>query len=47
MTAPTMLDMAVSAQTTTVELRIYGFGASGTTGTLRVQNTLVVNGSLY
>jgi len=29
-----------------IEVRVYGFGASATTGTLRIQNTLSVTGTL-
>jgi len=38
--------LSVNASTTMVELRVYGYSASGTTGTLRIQNTLTVTGSL-
>jgi len=38
---------ALSANATTaLEVRIYGFAASATTGTMRVQNTLSITGSL-
>jgi hypothetical protein len=29
-----------------LEIRVYGHGASGTGGTLRIQNTMIVSGSL-
>jgi hypothetical protein len=38
----------ISATTSgNLELRIYGFGATGTIGTMRVQNTLSVSGTLH
>jgi hypothetical protein len=38
--------LSVSKSAAVVELRIYGFGASGTAGTMRVQNMVTVSGSL-
>lgn len=38
--------VAVPAQGAQVELRIYGYGASATAGTLRLQTTLSITGSL-
>ncbi|HUJ62665.1 MAG TPA: hypothetical protein VLX92_29385 [Kofleriaceae bacterium] len=38
--------LSVSAATGAVEIRIYGYGASGTSGTFRVQTTFTVSGSL-
>lgn len=36
--------LSVTGATSAVELRVYGFAASGLTGTMRVQNTLTVSG---
>ena len=36
----------VSGATSMVELRVYGFAASATGGTFRIQNTLTLNGAL-
>ena len=36
----------VSGATTAIEVRVYGFSATGTGGTLRIQNTLTVSGAL-
>jgi hypothetical protein len=38
--------LSVSGETGAVEIRIYGYGASSTAGTMRMQNTLTVSGSL-
>jgi hypothetical protein len=38
--------LAVTGSTASVELRIYGYAASMTAGTMRVQNTLSVTGAL-
>jgi len=38
--------LSVDASTSMVELRVYGYSASGAAGTLRIQNTLTVSGSL-
>ena len=43
--APSTPALTVSA-TGALEVRIYGFAASATTGTMRVQNMLSVTGSL-
>jgi hypothetical protein len=45
-TAGTASTPSVSATGASVEIRIYGFAASGTGGTMRVQNTLTVTGSI-
>jgi hypothetical protein len=38
--------VTVSASSGPLEIRIYGYGAMGATGTMRVQNTLTVTGTL-
>jgi hypothetical protein len=44
--AASMAAVAVPAQGAQVELRIYGYDASATAGTLRLQTTLAITGSL-
>ena len=44
--APSMPALTASA-TSALEIRIYGFAASATTGTMRVQNMLSVTGALH
>ena len=45
-TAPTT--STISASTSgNLEIRIYGFGATGSIGTMRIQNTLSVSGTLH
>src|SRR6267142_4684 len=39
--------LAVSGATGMVEIRVSGFAATGTAGTMRVQNTLSISGSLH
>jgi hypothetical protein len=29
-----------------IEIRVYGYGASGSSGTFRIENTLTVSGSI-
>jgi hypothetical protein len=43
---PSTPSLAISAAPGAVEIRIYGFGASSTAGTLRVQTTLAITGAL-
>jgi len=38
--------LQVSGATTAIELRVYGFAAGGTAGTMRIQNTLTLSGAL-
>jgi hypothetical protein len=38
--------LAISGETGAVEVRVYGFGAAATGGTLRIQTTLTVSGAL-
>jgi hypothetical protein len=45
--APGSPSLVVAGQTTQLEIRIYGYSASSASGTLRVQNTLTVSGSLH
>ena len=45
-TAPSTPTVSVSGASGSVEIRIYGFSATGGTGTMRVQNTLRVTGAL-
>jgi hypothetical protein len=40
------VSLSVSGATKAVEVRIYGYGASGTGGTLRIESTLTASGSL-
>ncbi len=42
----TTVSLSVTGATKPVEVRVYGFTASGTAGTWRVQNTLTATGSL-
>lgn len=42
----TSVSLSVSGATTAVEIRIYGYDASGTAGTMRIENTMTVSGSL-
>ena len=44
--APSSPALAVTDAAGAVEIRIYGYGASSTGGTFRIQNTLTVTGSL-
>jgi hypothetical protein len=46
-TAPSTPSLTVTNQTDTVALRIYGWTATGTAGTMRLQNTLTLSGSLH
>ena len=39
--------LAVTGATGAVEIRIYGYGATGTSGTMRVENTFTVTGSIH
>jgi hypothetical protein len=41
-----VVSLSVTGATTAVEVRIYGYSASGTEGTLRIENTLTVSGAL-
>lgn len=43
---PSTPTLSVTGATAPVEVRIYGYGAVSTAGTLRLQNTLTVTGSL-
>ena len=45
--APSTPALSVSGATGAVELRIYGYAAVATSGTLRLQNTLTVSGSQH
>jgi hypothetical protein len=38
--------LSVSGSTTATEIRIYGYGATSASGTMRMQNTLTITGSL-
>lgn len=46
-TTPSTPALAVAGATGMIELRIYGYGATATSGTFRVQNTLTISGSLH
>ena len=39
--------LSVNGATNAIEVRVYGYGASGTGGTMRLDTTLTVSGSLY
>jgi hypothetical protein len=39
--------LVVSAGTAQLEIRVYGYFASSTSGTMRIQNTFSLTGSLY
>jgi len=43
----TKVSLSVTGATKAVEVRVYGFSASGTTGTWRVENTLTATGALH
>jgi len=45
-TAPSTPTISASAASGNLEIRIYGFGATATSGTMRVQNELSVTGAL-
>jgi len=45
-TAPSTPTLHVNGATGMIELRVFGFAASGTGGTLRIQNTLTLSGTL-
>ncbi|HEX7604208.1 MAG TPA: hypothetical protein VF316_21465 [Polyangiaceae bacterium] len=44
--APTKVTLSVSQATKAVEVRVYGFNASGASGTMRLQTTLSLSGAL-
>ncbi len=44
--APSTPALHVNGATTAIELRVYGFAASSASGTLRIQNTLTLDGTL-
>ena len=44
---PTTTPVAVSGESGVLELRVYGYSASSTSGTMRLQNTLAVSGALH
>jgi len=44
--ASTSVAMSVTGVTSTLEVRVYGYAASGTAGTMRIENTLSVAGTL-
>jgi hypothetical protein len=44
--AASNVSLSVSGSTKPVEIRVYGYSASGTSGTERLDNTLTVTGSL-
>jgi hypothetical protein len=46
-TAASMPALTVTGATGAIEIRVFGFAASGTGGTMRIQNTLTVTGSLH
>ncbi|CAN5720994.1 hypothetical protein BH11MYX2_BH11MYX2_27760 [soil metagenome] len=43
---PGMVSVTTSSASGMLEIRVYGSGASATTGTMRIQNTLTVTGTL-
>jgi hypothetical protein len=45
-TSPSTPSLSLSPSSSAVELRVYGYSAGATTGTMRVQNVLTVTGSL-
>lgn len=45
-TAPSTPQLHVNGATTAIELRVYGFAATGTGGTMRLRNTLTLSGTL-
>ncbi len=45
-TAPSTPSLAVANVNGLVQIRVYGYSASSTSGTFRIENTLVVNGSI-
>ena len=45
-TAPDSVALAMGAVTGTLELRIYGYGATGAAGTMRVEGSLILTGTI-
>jgi hypothetical protein len=45
-TATPKVTLSVSAATSAIEVRIYGYGASASGGTFRIQNTVSLGGSI-
>jgi hypothetical protein len=45
--APGTITVAVSGATDAVEIRVYGYSATSTAGTMRLQNTLSITGALH
>jgi hypothetical protein len=45
-TATPKVTLTGVTSTGAIELRVYGYGASGTTGTFRIENTLTLSGSI-
>lgn len=45
-TEPSTPALSIAGGSASLEIRIYGFDASATTGTLRVQNTLAITGTI-
>jgi hypothetical protein len=46
-TSKTTVTLASPSGTGPIEVRVYGYGASGSTGTFRIQNTLTLSGSIH
>ena len=44
--SPTTVPIAMSAVSGTLEVRVFGFGATGASGTMRVQGSLTVTGTI-
>jgi hypothetical protein len=44
---PSTPTLGVTNATTQIELRVYGFGATASAGTFRIQHTLTISGSLH
>ena len=40
------MTLTVTGATTAIEVRVYGYNATGTGGTMRIENTMTVSGSL-
>jgi hypothetical protein len=45
--SPSTPSLSATSATDTLEVRIYGFHATATTGTMRVQNTLTATGAVH
>jgi len=45
-TSTPSVTLAGASGSSPIEVRVYGYGASGSSGTLRIENTLTLSGSI-